>query len=226
MNKNVNINEIRTDLNTQKRPMCPDTLEDYTEELKDGKWPFPPLVVFKDGELYILADGFHRLMAALNAGMTQVPCIVKEGGLKEANFYAMGCNQLNGRRMTRGQQRKCVIECLTAHPELSRRQISEITRVAVTTVLRIANELIEESGEDEEAEAKSSQPKTGVGKRPEKQYDRETWFRRWEGPFGSMVRLLDEAVKNLKDAGNPAFARIENHLNALAEEVQTWLLEK
>ena len=36
------------------------TVEDYAAALADGK-VFPPVTAFHDGEVYWLADGFHRV---------------------------------------------------------------------------------------------------------------------------------------------------------------------
>jgi len=58
---------IRIDGGTQPRAaLLIDVMEDYAEQMRNGV-EFPPITVFFDGKEYWLADGFHRLGAALGA---------------------------------------------------------------------------------------------------------------------------------------------------------------
>jgi len=69
------------------------TIEEYIQALANGA-QFPALVVFaeKDSERYILADGFHRLHAYINAEAGECEVEVHEGSLHDALMWALGAN--------------------------------------------------------------------------------------------------------------------------------------
>ena len=66
----VALTAIVNDGGTQMRAgMDAATITEYLEALADADaWPFPPIVVFRDGEKYWLADGFHCVNAAHRSG--------------------------------------------------------------------------------------------------------------------------------------------------------------
>ena len=53
---------------------------------------FPPVIVFHDGADYWLADGFQRLIAAEELGLTEFSADVREGTRRDAILYAVGAN--------------------------------------------------------------------------------------------------------------------------------------
>src|SRR4029450_2425551 len=65
------------------------------------------LVVFTDGEKWLLADGFHRLEAALLAHLATLPGEVYRGTRRDAIFYATSCN-LHGKPLSNADKRKRV----------------------------------------------------------------------------------------------------------------------
>ena len=63
----LNYEQIRMDGGTQPlAELQKEVMEDYAELMRAGV-KFPPIVVFHDGDNYWLADGFHRMGAALRA---------------------------------------------------------------------------------------------------------------------------------------------------------------
>ena len=71
---------IKADVRAQPRAaVLPAKIEEYRDEMAAGD-VFPPLVVFQDGDLYWLADGFHRFGAAQSIGVETIACDVREGG--------------------------------------------------------------------------------------------------------------------------------------------------
>lgn len=120
-------------------------IDEYTEALQNGA-KMPPLDVFREenSERNILADGFHRQRAAINAGWGDMGCIVHPGGMKEALIYALGANGGHGLRRSNRDKRNAV-EIALKDPEISQYQMQEIADVCgVTrqTVRRIQNELL------------------------------------------------------------------------------------
>jgi hypothetical protein len=97
---------------------------------------FPPVTVFKDGSTYWLADGFHRVSAAKQAGLETIRTEVREGILRDAILFAVGCNDTHGLRRSNADKRKAV-EMLLADEEWatkSDRWIAEKCLVSPTFV--------------------------------------------------------------------------------------------
>lgn len=137
---------IVNDGGTQMRAgMDAATITEYEEAIKgaDG-WPFPPVVVFHDGEKYWLADGFHRVNAAHRSGKhTAIPAEVKAGTRRDAILYAAGANASHGLRRTNGDKRRAV-EVLLKDVEWSQWSNVEIAKrcqVAESSVRNIRAEL-------------------------------------------------------------------------------------
>src|SRR3954468_17862768 len=73
---------------------------------------FPPVVVFQDGDLYWLADGFHRFGAAQSIGVETIACDVREGGLRDAILYSCGANADHGLKRSNEDKRRAVVRLL------------------------------------------------------------------------------------------------------------------
>lgn len=82
-------------------------VDEYAEDRKAGS-EFPPVTVFSDGEVYWLADGWHRVYAARKLKRASVEADVREGGVREAILYAMGANAHHGARRTNEDKRRAV----------------------------------------------------------------------------------------------------------------------
>jgi len=112
---------IRTDGDTQMRiGLNPTTVADYADILfcqeRILDWPFPPLVVFHDGEHYWLADGFHRLAAFRKVLHIEnnpdvaytLPALARPGTRRDAILYAAKANNAHGLRHSNADKRKAV----------------------------------------------------------------------------------------------------------------------
>ena len=127
-----------------RKKLNKDTITLYTEDLKNGA-RFPRMVVFAEdgGERYILADGFHRHHAYVNAEFEKCPVEVHQGGLHEALMYALQANDEHGLRRTNADKRNAV-EIALKDPEISQLKvpdIADICRVNERTVRRIRDDL-------------------------------------------------------------------------------------
>ena len=102
----LKIDDIRTDGGTQPRTSIDyQAVQDYADAMADGA-TFPPVIVFYDGTDYWLADGFHRVQAALVAGRAEIAGEVHQGALEDAQWHSFGANKANGiRRDNRDKQR-------------------------------------------------------------------------------------------------------------------------
>lgn len=123
-----------------RKKLDKDTIDEYTEALKNGAI-FPPLVVFaeKESDRYILADGFHRHHAYVNAEIPKCEVEVREGNLHDALLFALQANDEHGLRRTNADKVNAV-EMAFKDPEISQLQIiqiADICRVNERTVRRL-----------------------------------------------------------------------------------------
>jgi hypothetical protein len=121
--------QIRTDGGTQMRAgLNEETAGEYAEELRRGA-VFPPVVVFFDGTVYWLGDGFHRVRAYFLAHGEEavVPCEVRPGTRRDAVLCAAGANAVHGLRRTNADKRRAV-EALLRDEEWGQWSDREIAR--------------------------------------------------------------------------------------------------
>jgi phage N-6-adenine-methyltransferase len=81
------------------------TVERYAEHYTDGV-EFPSVVVFYDGQVYWLADGFHRVHAAIAAKLEAINADIRSGDRMAAIRYALSANAANGRPRSNGDMRR------------------------------------------------------------------------------------------------------------------------
>lgn len=108
---------------------------------------FPPVVVFFDGLEYWLADGFHRVNAAIQAGIEHINVDVKEGDKRDALLYAVGANSSHGLRRTNEDKRNAVMLLLNDPEwvEKSNNWIAQSCCVSLDLVNRIRKEVFNDS---------------------------------------------------------------------------------
>lgn len=139
----LSIAAIRLDERCQPRAAIdPELISEYANAMTDGA-EFPPLTVFRDGSDYYLADGFHRIAAAEEAGIAHMVCTVERGSVRDAILHAVGANATHGQRRTNLDRRRAV-ETLLNDPEWARWSDNEIARrvqVSPTTVGTIRKSL-------------------------------------------------------------------------------------
>ncbi|GAC1572978.1 MAG: hypothetical protein NVS3B5_02200 [Sphingomicrobium sp.] len=112
MKKELQLGDIRADTSAQPRAsILTDKVAEYVERMSAGD-EFPPIVVFFDGEVNWIADGFHRYHAAVGMGLTSFPCDVREGGLRDAVLFSCGANAAHGVPRTNEDKRRAVLKLL------------------------------------------------------------------------------------------------------------------
>ena len=105
----IPMSEIIVDLD---RVMSRTSIDDntvfaYSETYLEDKSVMPPLTVFRDGDKFILADGFHRHAALTKLEAKFAECIVKDGGHRQAVLFALNANSTHGLRRSNGDKRLC-----------------------------------------------------------------------------------------------------------------------
>lgn len=104
----ISLDAIRLDGGTQPRTQTNlFTVGEYAESMRAGA-KFPDVVLFFDGADYWLADGFHRVRAATQAGLKEINADVKEGTRRDAVLFSVGANAGHGMRRTNEDKRKAV----------------------------------------------------------------------------------------------------------------------
>jgi hypothetical protein len=116
-------------------------IEDYARLMMDGV-KFPPLIVFKVHDEFILVDGYHRFIAARYADLKEFLCDIREGSRRDAILYSCGANSSHGLRRTHEDKYKAVAHLLN-DPEWgkwSSREIASKCNVSHTFVGNAASE--------------------------------------------------------------------------------------
>lgn len=108
----IRLDQIVRDNSTQARHygLNGSVVYDYEELMKAGT-VFPPIIVYHDGsgKEFWLADGFHRVAAARQAGATEIAAEVRAGTQRDAILYANGeANRDHGLQLTRDDKRRRV----------------------------------------------------------------------------------------------------------------------
>lgn len=130
--KTLKVGQVKADRELQARTeVNQECAEEYAEAMKEGH-VFPPVVVFYDGKTYWLADGFHRLAAAIRAGLDGIQCEVRLGGRRDALLHACGANATHGQPRTNDDKRRAV-KLVLADAEWSKMSDCEVARTCAVS---------------------------------------------------------------------------------------------
>ncbi|MCC6586238.1 MAG: ParB N-terminal domain-containing protein [Bryobacterales bacterium] len=102
------IDSLRTDGGTQPRAFISfATVDAYQDEMEAGA-KFPPINVYFDGENYWLADGFHRVRAAQQAGRDVIDATIHQGTRDDAQWHSFAANKAHGLQRTPDDKKRAV----------------------------------------------------------------------------------------------------------------------
>lgn len=130
------LDNIKLGAGTQPRAKIDEaTVGEYAEAMQGGAI-FPPVVVFYDGEIYYLADGFHRVDAAYKLGLDDIEAEVRQGTREDAIDYACSSipNSKHGLRESPEDRHRRVETMIRLHPDWSLRKIEEHCGVSKSLV--------------------------------------------------------------------------------------------
>jgi hypothetical protein len=116
-----------------------DVMEQYADVLRaDHKAHLPDVDVFFDGEIYWLADGYHRCGAYSIAGRFEIPAVIHEGTRRDALRFALGANNKHGLRRAKEDNRKAILIALEDEEwgQWSNYKIAELCNLSEATVRR------------------------------------------------------------------------------------------
>jgi hypothetical protein len=128
----VSVADIQADESSQARvKINASVVRDYAaamkQQLAESGLRFPPIVLFTDGKDYRVGDGFHRVLAARQAGLTEIEAEVHPGTQRDALMYSISANSAHGLPRTNADKRKAVL-LLLADAEWSQWSDREIGR--------------------------------------------------------------------------------------------------
>jgi hypothetical protein len=135
MIKSIKIADVVTDAGTQVRVRNDqNTIDRYAEAMMDATNKFPPIVVFHDGKSFVMADGFHRLLAAVKNGFLDIEADVRVGTQLDALKFALGANAAHGFQRNNEDKRRSVELALTKWPNLVSTELAIMCSVSHTFV--------------------------------------------------------------------------------------------
>ncbi len=109
------------------------------EQLAAGGLRFPHVILFTDGQNYWFGDGYHRVLAAAKAGLTEIAADVRPGNQRDAMLFAISANSAHGLPRTSADKRKAVAVLLgdSEWKEWSDRDIARRCLVSNSLVSRM-----------------------------------------------------------------------------------------
>jgi hypothetical protein len=143
------LSTLVSDDGTQSRAsLCSDVILRYADLMSDGI-EFPPVVVFCDGALYRVVDGFHRIAAAYSINCTEIQAEIHNGTREEAQWYALQCNGQHGHPRTHDDIAHA-FKLMLAHPNsrnMSNRSMASHLHVSEATIRRLKRRQLPATGD-------------------------------------------------------------------------------
>ena len=135
----IMISDIVIDTSLQTRSgRNQSVVQEYAAAMSSGD-EFPPVVLFDDGRQKYLADGFHRMAAALSIGRDRIDATVHQGSKQDALLFSLKANSKHGLQRTNDDKRHSVGLLLDdfEYADKSDREIAELCAVSHTFVSKI-----------------------------------------------------------------------------------------
>jgi hypothetical protein len=111
---------------------------------------FPPVDVFHDNGVYLLADGFHRYEAHHHAGKTEIRCTVHQGDRRDALIFSAGANKAFSLKRSTADVHKAICMLLEDSEWFHRNdaQIAHHVGCSAQTVWRVRQEYCKATEQD------------------------------------------------------------------------------
>lgn len=140
--KMMRIEDIEATTATQVRvKLHKDVIDMYERDIRNGA-DMPPVVVFSENgsDRKILADGFHRIVAHVNAEREEIEVEVHEGNMHDALAYALQANRQHGLRRSNADKINAVKMALKdpVFSSLTQQEVADLCGVSRETVSRVS----------------------------------------------------------------------------------------
>jgi len=110
-------------------------------DTEEGRAKFPPIIVYHDANSeYWIADGHHRVMAALRCQLTEIRAEIRDGSKADALWAAAEINSKNGLPLEGDDIRQTIIMLIEAWPNRSLRSIADAVGCSKSYVGLIKNQ--------------------------------------------------------------------------------------
>ena len=140
--RNMELSRIKVDSRLQCRAnLNQATVDYYAERMKAGD-KFPPLEAFEIDTELLIADGGHRHLAAVKAGLIEFPVRIHRGTLEDALRYALRANANHGLHRSNRDKRHAVEVALREFDSESDHAIAEMCKVSHVLVGKIRRQLV------------------------------------------------------------------------------------
>jgi hypothetical protein len=134
---NINLESIDFDKSIQCRAVVSEnTIKEYSEAMTEGA-TFPPVDLYGTEKECFIGDGWHRCLAAQDAGLLVIDANLHAGG--KTLVCALGANSKHGERRTNADKKRSVKLAIEAFPDISNRAIARLCKVGHTIVNKISN---------------------------------------------------------------------------------------
>jgi hypothetical protein len=145
----VNIRAIHIGGGTQNRALNPSTVHQYSALMRE-QVEFPPIRLWFDGEVYWVADGFHRLEATKAIGITVIKASIFKGTIEDAIWDSFSANSRHGLKRTATEIRAILARTFqhTHSKNLSNVEIGRHLGVPEATVRRWRHRLSSSNDDD------------------------------------------------------------------------------
>jgi len=161
MKMKLRLDQIIVDHDIQLREATTTSvIQEYAENWEN----LPPIDVFKDGNKYYLADGFHRFAAGNSLRKLRIEATVHHGTKRDAILFACGANSGHGLRRTNEDKRRAV-ERILADEEWSTWSDNRIAKKAGVShpfVAEIRRQVVTVTTSNAENPAKTEETRIGV----------------------------------------------------------------
>ncbi len=117
---------------------CEEAVQRYCElmETEEGRLSFPPIIVYRDSDgEYWIADGHHRIKAAIRRKLNTIVAEVREGSRADALWESVRANAKNGIMLTKADLHNAMV-MLVKHTQKSNVAIAELIGFSDMTIKR------------------------------------------------------------------------------------------
>lgn len=180
----LKIADIRVDGGTQMRVggLNHERVDVICSAYLDGPDEPDPVVVFRDGSVHWLADGFHRIAAATKATMVAIKCDVRIGDRRAARRFAFRSNDRHGIPYSNADKRNVVKEAIVDADELEAEGHDRLTNIEIARMCGVSHTMVNHLRPDP---------------------TRETVSRSTDEPTESIGRDEPRVPRERDDAGDP-----------------------